>query len=242
MPPRNSQIRPPYERLNAVARHVLTIECPESRVDLFLWEHSLRVARIARLLRHIPELANLELDDSVLTAAALFHDAGWADQFRTGQVKREQILTRPTTDMQRELGAVLLQENLASILPAKAVRSAADAVRECNRRNTEMLEARVLSEAENLDEVGLLYFLRLFRQYQFEGRPLGDLVQSWQRQQEYQYWEMRVNDGFRFETTKSLARERLKNVNLLMDTLASDHGVLDLERVLNTPTREATGT
>jgi len=90
----------------------------------------------------------------------------------------------------------------------------------------------VLAEAENLDEIGLIYVLRQFRQSQAEGRPLEQLLLTWSRQLEYRFWDARVNDCLRWETTRALARERLKAVEAFMCALARDREGSDVRRAL----------
>lgn len=129
-------------------------------------------------------------------------------------------------------GAAPLQEHVGHLLPPKTARLAAEAIRQCNDRTTPLLEAQLLSEAENLDDVGVTHILRQFRQYQADGRPLKQLFESWARQQEYRYWEARLNDGFRFDTTRQLARERLRAVEAFMAALARDLQGTDLLQTL----------
>jgi hypothetical protein len=164
-----------------------------------------------------------------LPAAALFHDAGWAVQVKQGRAERSQVLGRPTNDIQRELGAGMMQEQIGHLLPAAALRIAGDAIRQCNDREATLIEARLLADADNLDEFGVLNVLRQFRQYQSEGRSVEQLLASWARQHEYRYWDARLNDGFHFETTRELARRRLAAVELFMSALARDHSGLDVQ-------------
>jgi hypothetical protein len=162
------------------------------------------------------------VDRAALAVAALFHDAGWVLEYHQGRCERGQLLTRPTNDLQRELGAAMLLEEAGPLLPAPIARLAADAIRQCNDRRTRLLEAILLAEAEALDEVGVIYVLRQFRQYQAEGRPLQQLADTWRRQQEYHYWDVRLNHSFRFETTRELARQRLAAVDAFMAALDRD--------------------
>ncbi len=104
-----------------------------------------------------------------------------------------------------------------------------------------MLEARLLAEAENLDELSVVYVLRQYRQYQAENRPLSQLVDTWRRQQEYRYWEVRLNDGFHWQTTRALARQRLAAVDAFMQALDRDLRGADLAALVGaTPTATAT--
>lgn len=222
----------PLERVIPVAKHLLTIHVDEERRDLWLWERAERVFHSSRLLTRIPEVAEQPIDLVALGAAALFHCAAWASQYAQGRVDRWQILARPTNDIQRELGAAMLAEHAGHLLPPKSAHLAADAIRQCNDHSTSLIEAQILAEAENLDEMGTLYVLRQFRQYQAEGHPLRQITASWQRQREYRYWEVRVNSGLRFETTRRLARARLGAVDAFMDALAGDLDGADLTRIL----------
>jgi len=213
------------ERLVPLARQLLTVAINDTSSDLWLWEHSERVMRLTQLVAAIPELHGQTPDLTALAAAALFHDAGWTVEYSQGRYKHWQLLSRPTNDLQRELGAALLQERGAHLLAGPSARLAADAIRQCNDRRTNLVEARVLAEAEALDDVSTLYILRQFRQYQAEGRPLQQLVDSWQRQKEYRYWELRLTDGFRYDSTRAIARQRLDAVEAFVTALGRDlHG------------------
>lgn len=210
------------ERLLARAKAFLTIEISPGVQDTWLAEHSERVMRLAQLITAAPELARQPLDAGALAAAALFHDAGWIVELKQGRWDRAQLLTRPTNDIQRELGAAVMGEQVGHIMLPQSVRVAAEAIRQCNQKNARLLEARVLAEAESLDELGAVFVLRQFRHYQAEGRPIQQLVDSWQRQQEYRYWDLRLAEGFRFEFTRDLARRRLDDVDAFMRALGRD--------------------
>lgn len=220
------------DRVVPLARQLLVLPMGESRRDAWLWEHSERVMRLAGMIADLPELAGREIDRTALAAAALFHDAGWIPEFHQGRFERWQLLTRPTNDIQRELGAAMLLEEAGPLLPAPTARRAAEAIRFCNDRGTDLSEARILADAESIDEMGALYILRQFRQYQAEGRPLQQLVDSWHRQKEYKYWDVRLADGFRFESTRALARDRLGPADAFIAALGRDLHGNDLRGVL----------
>jgi HD superfamily phosphodiesterase len=222
------------ERLVPLARQLLTVAINDTSSDLWLWEHSERVMRLTQLVAGIPEVRGQNPDLTALAAAGLFHDAGWTIEYSQGRFKHWQLLSRPTNDLQRELGAGLLQERGAHLLAAPSARLAGDAIRQCNDRRTNLLEARLLAEAEALDDVSALYVLRQFRQYQAEGRPLQQLVDSWQRQKEYRYWELRLNDGFRYDSIRAIARQRLEAVDAFIAALGRDLHGEDLRQWLAT--------
>lgn len=222
------------EQLQSVARRLLAPQTAGRSSDNWLWERSVRVLGTARMLARLPDVGPEAPDDTVIAAAALFHDAGWAVQLRDGSITPAQVLVRPTSDLQRELGAQALQERAAGLLPVEAIEMASDAIRQCNDRYTALTAARVLSDATNLDDIGVLYVLRQFRQYQAEGRPLSQIVVSWSRQIEYDFWKARINECLQLETSKKLARQRLQAVERFVAALAvvleaSDlqHGLLE---------------
>lgn len=219
-------------RVIPIAKELLTIRVGEGQIDLWLWERSRRVLRLSQLVARLPEAAGRSIDLAALGTAALFHSAAWVSQVEQGRATRWQVLSRPTSDIQRELSAALMQEHIGPLLPAKTVRLAAEAIRHGNDRGTALVEAQLLSEAENLDDIGAMFVLRQFRQYQADGRPLRQMVASWGRQQEYHYWEARINDGLRFETTRMLTRARLEAVDTFMRALARDLDGTDLAQAL----------
>ncbi len=219
------------------AQRLLVLDIEGGGQDTWLWEQARRIAATAQMLALLPEAREIGDDPPDLAAIAaggLFLNAGWAVQVRDGSVDRWRILSRPTSDILREFGAGLLQEHAADLLPAEVVQRAVAAIRECNDRFTRLPEARALAEAENLDEIGITYILRQFRNFQAEGRSIQQLIVNWTRQNEYHYWEARVNDCLRWETSRHIARERLKVVEVFMNALARDLSATDLRRVFDT--------
>lgn len=214
------------------ARESLIVRTAEGVADLWLWEHSERVMHAAQMLSLLPEIGPERPDPVAVALAALFHDAGWTIQLRQGRGDRWQALSRPTNDLQRELGAGELRRQLSGVLSDETVETAAEAIRQCNDRYTSMIEARVVAEAENLDEIGIMYVLRQFRQHQAEGRPLEQLLMNWNRQLEYDFWEARINDCLRYDTSRTIARERLQAVEPFMAALAGVCEGGDLRRAL----------
>ncbi len=214
------------------ARQLLVLPIDEQHQDPWLWEHSERVMRLAQMLGNLPQPGGRPPDATALVAAALFHDAGWVLEHRQGRYERWQLLTRPTNDLQRELAAAVLLEEIGPLLPGQTVRLASAAIRQCNDRRTTLLEARLLADADALDEMGMMYVLRQFRQYQAEGRALQQLVDTWRRHKEYRYWEVRLADGFHLDATRELARRRLTAIDAFMTALQSDLGGEDLAAAL----------
>lgn len=207
--------------LEPIARRLLTLKV-NGVEDPWLWEHSQRVATLAQDLRRLPDYGNAPVEPDALRIAGWFANAGWISQVDEGTVAPLAVLGRPTSGVQRELGAALLQEHAGQHLSDPHVRTAIEAIRECNDRSTTLPAAQILSDAENLAAIGVIEVLREFRQSQAEGRSVHQLVQKWQRQREYHYWEARINDSFRGEGVRALARTRLAGVEEFMVVLARE--------------------
>ncbi|MCA9242839.1 MAG: hypothetical protein KDA32_02700 [Phycisphaerales bacterium] len=220
------------ETLRAAAESLLLTDEGPLAGDRWLWEHSLRVADYCAILINAPEVAHdLPSLDPILVAA-WFYSAGWAIQAQDGQVGRWQVLGRPTNDLQRELALNAMLERAGNLASTNIVQYAAAIIRSSADRDTDIPEALVLAEAVSLDEIGLLYSLRQFRQYQAEGRPLSQFIDTWQRQQEYKYWETRIRDGLRFECSRAIARQRIAAVDEMMTGLRNAITGQDLKAMI----------
>lgn len=180
----------------------------------------------------LPEFGASEVDVEALYCAALFHDGGWIVQLEQGRISAAQVLSRPTNEVQRELGAGLLVEKLGHLLPGPTLATAERAIRFCNLRDGAPVEARILSEAESLDEIGAMYVARALRQSALDGRSIEQLVTAWNRQQEYKFWESRIKESFRVETVRQLARVRLAAVDRFMAALAAEQNMSDIQRLV----------
>jgi len=206
----------------------LCLGLTSSPLDKIVWEHSVRVAKVTGAIASLADLAEKAVDRRALLAAALYHDAGWVLQFRAGEAIPRDILLRPTCEVQRELGAAWIMEQLRDLLPLRSLELASNAVRFCNDRQTTMVEAQILAEAENLDEIGPQAILLMVRRQMADGKTLADMVQLWQRQEEYHYWQARIKDSFRFEPVRRLATTRWQALRRFMTDLASCVNMDDL--------------
>ena len=196
------------EGLRAKAR-VDLCTFPDGRpIDPVVWEHSERVAGLTQAIVALPELANHVVDRVALTAAAFYHDAGWILQLVAGEVREIELLLRRTSDRQRDQAADWMVQRLQGILPPGSIQQAVRIVRTCNERTPALLEARILAEAENLDQVGPQTVVLMVRRQMAEGRTLADTVVAWRRQEQYQFWPAWIKECFRLPSVRALAEHR----------------------------------
>lgn len=187
--------------------------------DSTIWEHSARVAQLTTVICGFPEVARHVLDRAALTAAALYHDAGWLLQLRAGQVQACDLLLKRTNNQQRELAAEWLVDRLEGLLPPRGLQLAARIVLECNDRQTRLPETQILAEAENLDEIGPQAIWGMVRRQLNEAKSLADLIEVWHRQQEYRYWPTWIRECLRFPSSQALAESRYQSLARFMTDL-----------------------
>lgn len=226
------------DRLLKRAQSELTLGGGSEPMDQRLWDHSLRVAVCAWILAHLPEVSGQPIDKDALRVAALYHDVGWAIQVRDGHLTRDRVLARPTSDIQLELAAGAVEATLADILPAKTIARAGQAIRGINDRNCPCVEAHLVSDADNLDQIGPVGFLQSARRDVLAGRMIPHVLDTWRRQQEYHYWEARIRDVLRFEAVRKLAWKRLATMDPFMQALGEQINADDVASSLGVATAD----
>lgn len=209
----------------------LAIRGKKGEVDPFLWEHSVRVARAAMMIAGLPEAGVRPVDTTALTAAALYHDSGWVVQHREGLWQASEILSRATSDLQRELAAAFLEERIGGLLSVRSRETAAATVRRFGEREGGIPEAQILAEAAALDGIGMMAFWQTVRRCTCEGKGIRSVIDTWKRQKEYHFWEARVADAFRFPCVRELACRRLQRFAEFMDELERQYAGDDMAQL-----------
>ncbi len=196
--------------------------------DTLVREHCYRVARMAEKIAAGPEMAKHIINRQALCVACLYHDMGWVLQANAGTLPVKELFLRPTTDLQRALAADWVSKHLDEILEPGALALAAQAIRKCGDRSTDILEAQILAEADNLDLIGPQAVCLMIRKQLAEGKALDDLLSIWERQEEYRYWEARIKDCFRLPSVRRVAERRLGTLRRFMDDLRTTVHLNDL--------------
>jgi hypothetical protein len=210
------------------ARADLMIAMGRGDPDIFLWEHSSRVAESALAMARLPVVRAQSPDETAILAAALYHESAWAARVRAGEVERFEVLARPTPASHRELSASILETSLSGLISRDALEKASRAVRLLNEREIDFIEGQILTEAENLDEFGVQSLWASIRRGAIEGKGVQAVIDTWHRRKEYQFWTARLNDSFRFARVRELARKRLDALERFMLDLEEQHKGLDI--------------
>ena len=219
---------PEIEPIVEVAREVLVGRSPLGREDTFLLDHSLRVMHVAERLSQCREVRAWRIDRFALSVAALFHQAAVVrldEERRTSTVYA--AATMSAEDV-KEYSAELAGDRLASKVPARQLGLVQEIVRHTHDATIELSEAKILSDADSLDDVGALGVWRDLRRNALEGRGIDEAVRAWERREQYGYWQARVRDVFHLEAAWRLAEQRLAGARVFMQHLARERDAADL--------------
>ncbi len=214
------------------AERDLCIQVQGAAPDQMVWEHSARVARIAEHIARLPEIPKDAINTESLNAAALYHDMGWVLQIQAGQLSREDLFLRPTTDTCRDMAADWMQAHLKGIVPGGVIERAVAAVRQTSDRKSNLIEAQILSDADNLDQIGPLAIERMIRKCRCDGRTMDHMVAGWERQEEYHYWQARIKESIRFEAVRAIAERRHQALREFMTGLSASLKQADLATIV----------
>ena len=219
---------PEIEPIIEMARSVLVGRSPLGREDTFLFDHSLRVMRVADRLSQCREARPWRVDRFALSVAALFHQAATVrldEERRTSTVYSAAAMSAEDV---KEYSAELAGDRLKSKLPVRQIGLVQDIIRRAHDAAADLVEAKILSDADSLDDIGALGVWRDIRRGALEGRAAEDIVRAWLRREQYGYWETRVRDAFCLATARRLAQSRLAAARAFMEQLGRERDASDL--------------
>ena len=218
---------PEIEPIIEIARGVLVGRSPLGREDAFLFDHSMRVMQVAGRLSNCREVCSWRLDRFAMAVAALFHQAATGrleEERRTSTVYASALLSAEDV---KEYSAELAGDRLAGQVPARQLEYVQEIIRHTHDA-TDIAEAKIVSDADSLDDMGALGVWRDLRRSILEGRGVEDAVRTWQRREQYGYWDARMREALRLETSRRLAAGRLGAARAFMAQLARERDASDL--------------
>lgn len=125
-----------------------------------------------------------------------------------------------------EQAAELLVGAVGNEAPEELVDHATNILLAMPHRNPASDESKLLADALNLDDFGMIGFVNRTIALGVQGDGVEQLAEGNDKREQYGYWEARLKDGFHFEPVRKLARQRLQNARdaakLLADELGSD--------------------
>ncbi len=221
------------------AQEALTAQAPAGWPDNSLWDRAKRLVRNIEYICRLPEVLEIgsQLDRFCLTAAAYFCDAGLTrpvvscNNNATSALpdRSAELAEVLNTDRFRHLSTQVVAKKLDSILPAQKIDKINTIIIESGDRLTNMTEAMILSDARNLDDMGLVGVFNEFHRSLVYGRVITDVLQSWKSKIDYRYWQARLKEDFHFEAVRKKASRRLANAESFMKRLSIENSARDLD-------------
>jgi len=125
-----------------------------------------------------------------------------------------------------EQAAELMVSLFANHVDETLLDRAARLLHEAPQRSPMLDEARLLADAVNLDDFGVIGLLNQAIQLSLQGEGIAELAVAAEKREQYGYWEARLKDGFHFEPVRQIAHLRLaeaRQINaMLFEQLGED--------------------
>ncbi len=220
--------------IRQVAEQVLKVPTLTGISDNWLWDRTLRIVRNVEHICRMPELSQIAtpVDRFCLTAAAYFADAGFARYADAEDTSSRVVLADVSPTELRDFSTQVVNDRLTTAIAGPRIDKINKIILESGNRFTEMVEAMILSDARNLDDMGAVGIFNEFRRYVVHGKGVSDAMESWKRKIDYRYWQARLKESFRFESVRKLAERRFGAAEYFMNQLQVEHSAKDLEELL----------
>ena len=215
-----------------IAEQVLEIPTLKGTPDGYLIDRAYRILRHCGGIARLGEVQRFQIDHDCLYIAAMFRDAGFAHYANQEDKVSRMVLADLTDEDTRDFSTQIVQEKLTELLTSERLERVCGIIIESGKRNTTIIEAMILSDARNLDDMGTIGIFNEMRCNILRGRGVADALTGWNRKIEYDYWTARLREGFRFESVRSIAEQRLITARKFMAQLDIENKAADLEKIL----------
>ncbi len=121
-----------------------------------------------------------------------------------------------------EQAAELLVSLLGSEIDESLLDRTTRLLHEAPHRSPVIDEAKLMADALNLDDFGLIGLIIQAVQLALQGEGVADLAIAAEKREEYGYWEARIKDGFHFEPVRVIAIKRLATSRRVAKMLADE--------------------
>jgi hypothetical protein len=221
------------DALRDLAEEALTLRSPTGGLDNSLWDRARRLVRTVEHICGLEELAkkSVQIDRFCLIAATYFNEAGLVRHLGTQGQGAEPGNFEANGDELLDLSTKVAEERLADAVERAKIEKINRIITESGRRSAGMMEAMILSDARNLEDMGAAGILNEFRRFVYTGKSICDVMQSWRKKKDYRYWQARLKEGFHFEQVRMLAEQRLCAVEQFMKQLEIEVEAQDLKEL-----------
>lgn len=225
---------PELDAIRRIAKQTLSAAGPAGTQDNWLWDRTVRILRKVEYICRMPDLASQAkaIDRFSLVTATLFADSGLTRCAESADVsahvRRADISLKDLCDS----SAQVISDVLAQTVPGPRIDRAGRIIRQSADRSTKLTEAMILSDARNLDDMGVVGLYNECRRHFIHGKGVTDILESWKRKVDYRYWQARLSESFHFESVRKLAERRYAAAENLMSQLAIENDARDIEELL----------
>ena len=229
----NGEFMSELDIVKDLAKETLTTSIQMREIDSFLWDRAQRLVRNVEYICRLPELvkAGPQIDRFCLTTAAYFSDSGLARYLESEKMETNFAISNNNSEELLESSGLVVEESLGQMIEAVKIGKINRIITESGSHFTKMVEAMILSDARNLDDMGATGIFNEFRRYVIGGKGVSDLLQIWKRKVDYRYWQARLQESFRFESVRKIAEQRLAAAEYFMNQLKVENAASDLQEL-----------
>jgi len=198
----------------------------------FLWARTQRLVCNVEGILQLPELSSADggIDEFSLHSATYFSQTATVEHLEDGNAADKIHFNHPPKDVGRAgYCTKIVAKKLSAAIGGKRVKKVNTIIAESWTNSTQMIEAKVLSDARNLEDIGTVGIFNEFRRFTNEGKSIFKMMRNWQKKIDYRYWQSRLKNSFQFESVRNLAAKRLLKAKEFMNQLDSEVTARDLK-------------
>ncbi len=208
-----------------IAKQVLLAPAFDGQTDNWLWDTAKRIERNVNAICQSAEIqrANLAIDLFCLKAAVYF--------FQTGLIRAAGGNSAPYLDPAEitRLSTLVVTEKLSKVVDAKRIQKINDILIQTCEKTTRLNEAKILSDAINLDDIGAVGVFNQARDCTLQKKSIAQLINSYKKKADYGYWQARLAESFHFKTAAKIANKRFAIMTTFMQNLEKESSSLDFD-------------
>lgn len=95
-------------------------------------------------------------------------------------------------------------------------------LQELPQRSPVLDESKLLADAVNLDDFGITGLVQQTVQLSRQGGGVMQLIDAFEKREQYGYWQARLKDSFHFEPVRQIARRRLESARQMFKLLKQE--------------------
>jgi hypothetical protein len=224
-------------RIKDTAKEILQKQLINGQSDNWLWDRCSRVARNVEFICKLPELEDPQaaVDNWSLKTAVYFADAGFAicsSQTGSQAVIYDSLVDLGGTQELLELTRSVLFDRLTGHVNNAELEKVFKIISESYKRQTPLQEAKILSDARSLEDLGIIGMVTQIRRLVIQGKCISELLAGWKRKRDYQYWPARIEEGFHYQSVKNIAVQRYKYMENFITQLNIENNAKDIDEIL----------